>query len=269
VSTAGDEWEQARGYVERLRQKGRTGEQIRQIMLKGGWTQEQVEKLLAWEVLQAPAPPLLAPRPSPRPSAAPREFVRAQRAEGRSDTETRQKLKARWWSDEEIDRLLGVSRKKRGAVADLTDVFDHPWLQRWGRTLFAVSVVLAVLILWLLHEKASDAAAGVFVTACLFLFGFGMIALSRTLVSGELMSLVVRLLTFGLIFGVRVHPGPWVFRLLGSIWVGSGVAQIVYRCYLPHYPPKVAQSPAMIIGSIVGLAVWVGTWFVFRGYEEQ
>ena len=65
-----NEWEQARAYVERLRQKGRTDEQIRQIMLKGGWTEEQVEKILPGEVLRAPSPPAPSPPPPP-PAPAP------------------------------------------------------------------------------------------------------------------------------------------------------------------------------------------------------
>ena len=52
-----NEWEQARAYVEKLRQQGRTDEEIRQVMLKGGWTEEQVEKLKAQEAPQAPAAP--------------------------------------------------------------------------------------------------------------------------------------------------------------------------------------------------------------------
>lgn len=65
-----NEWEQARAYVERLRQKGRTDEQIRQIMLKSGWTEEQVEKILPGEVLRTPPPPAPSPPPPP-PAPAP------------------------------------------------------------------------------------------------------------------------------------------------------------------------------------------------------
>lgn len=65
-------FEQARTYVETLRQKGHTDEQIRQMMLKAGWTQEQLKALFAGEVPQAATrPPRLAPPspPGPRPSA--------------------------------------------------------------------------------------------------------------------------------------------------------------------------------------------------------
>ena len=65
-----NEWEQARVYVEGLRQQGRTDEEIRQTMLKGGWTGEQVERLFTQEAPQAPAQrPVAASGPKPRPSA--------------------------------------------------------------------------------------------------------------------------------------------------------------------------------------------------------
>jgi prepilin-type processing-associated H-X9-DG protein len=64
-----NEWEQARAYVEQLREEGRTDEEIRQVMLKSGWTEEQVEKLFAREVLRAPPPPPPAAQPSARTGA--------------------------------------------------------------------------------------------------------------------------------------------------------------------------------------------------------
>jgi len=67
-----NEWEQARAYVEQLREEGRTDEEIRQVMLKSGWTEEQIEKLFAREVPQAPAAPPPA-QPGARPGAAPPE----------------------------------------------------------------------------------------------------------------------------------------------------------------------------------------------------
>lgn len=64
-----NEWEQARAYVDQLRQKGRTDQQIRQIMLKGGWTEDQVEQLFARDVLRAPPPPPPAAPPPARTDA--------------------------------------------------------------------------------------------------------------------------------------------------------------------------------------------------------
>ncbi len=266
---SGNEWSQARAQVKKMREKGYTDQQIRKTALERGWAQEQIDELLPAATPRTPPPPF---QPWDRPSAAARGFLRLQRAEGRPDRETRQKLGASEWSDEAIDRLLGGPGRRRGGVAGLTGVFDHPWLQRWSRALFAGSAVLFVLVALLLHEKVSDAAARAFLTASLFLFGFAMIALSKTLRSEALVSLMASISVHrfrGGRGGIGIAYGPWVTRALGSMLVGLGVRQIVYQCYLPHYPPKVAQSPAAIIGAIVALVVWVGTLFVFRGYEER
>ncbi len=61
---AGDEWEQARAYVRMLRENGHTDEDIRQMALERGWTQEQVEQLLPGRALRDPPRP-----PSPSPHA--------------------------------------------------------------------------------------------------------------------------------------------------------------------------------------------------------
>ncbi len=51
---SGNERDQARAYVRRLRREGRTDEQIRQLMLGGGWSEEQFDDLLgAWDTADA------------------------------------------------------------------------------------------------------------------------------------------------------------------------------------------------------------------------
>ncbi len=61
-----NEWEQARAQVKKMREDGHTDDQIREMALERGWTQEQVEKILSREVLQAPPPPS-SPTPIPPP----------------------------------------------------------------------------------------------------------------------------------------------------------------------------------------------------------
>ncbi len=60
-----DRWEQARAYVESMRQDGRTDDEIRQGLRQAGWPQEQVERLLAPEMPQPPG----AEAPPPAPGA--------------------------------------------------------------------------------------------------------------------------------------------------------------------------------------------------------
>ncbi len=65
------DWQQARAYVELLRKDGRRDDDIRQILLNTGWSEEQVAGLLSREAPQAPAPPPPATPPAPtRPSPA-------------------------------------------------------------------------------------------------------------------------------------------------------------------------------------------------------
>jgi hypothetical protein len=47
-----DEWGQARGYVKRLREKGHTDEDIRQMMLEDDWEEDELEA--AWQHLDVP-----------------------------------------------------------------------------------------------------------------------------------------------------------------------------------------------------------------------
>ncbi len=50
ANNSGNEWEQARAYVRMLREKGHADEDIRQMALERGWTEEQVEELLPGRV---------------------------------------------------------------------------------------------------------------------------------------------------------------------------------------------------------------------------
>ncbi len=66
-----NEWEQARAQVKKMREDGHTDDQIREMALERGWTQEQVEKILSREVLQAPPPSSPTPIPPPPSGAEP------------------------------------------------------------------------------------------------------------------------------------------------------------------------------------------------------
>ncbi len=99
---SGNEWSQARAYVRMLREKGHADEDIRQMALERGWTEEQVEKLLPGRVLRAPPPP--PAQPSPRPAG--REVVAPPAA--RAETESKAGRKRWGLADAVIPALLGL-----------------------------------------------------------------------------------------------------------------------------------------------------------------
>jgi len=66
---SGNEWEQGRAYVRRLREELHTDDEIRQTMLEGGWEEEQIEELLAPK--RPPAGPATAAPASRRRAARP------------------------------------------------------------------------------------------------------------------------------------------------------------------------------------------------------
>jgi hypothetical protein len=67
---SGKETDQARAYIRGLRRSGRTDEEIRQLMLRSGWAEEQLDDLFGVDVPPPPAPeePLAAPGESAAPA---------------------------------------------------------------------------------------------------------------------------------------------------------------------------------------------------------
>jgi len=66
-----DYWEQGRAYVEKQRKAGRTNEEIRQGLLKAGWQEAQVAKLLPPEQPAPTASGWVLPSSADEPSTKP------------------------------------------------------------------------------------------------------------------------------------------------------------------------------------------------------
>jgi hypothetical protein len=111
-----DQWEQGREYVEKLRQRGRSDDDIRKALLQAGWQEAQLGKLLPepdlaprtadWEEMVAEEEPAGAPqasRPAGGPPPPPRPGVSAKQRDAGS-SEAMAALRARRETHGEVVR---------------------------------------------------------------------------------------------------------------------------------------------------------------------
>lgn len=111
-----DQWEQGQEYVEKLRQRGRSDDDIREALLQAGWQEAQLDKLVPvpdraprtaeWEEMVAEEEPAGAPqasRPGSGPPPPPRPGVSAKQRDAGS-SEAMAALRARRETHGEVVR---------------------------------------------------------------------------------------------------------------------------------------------------------------------
>ncbi len=118
-----NEWEQARIYVKRLREKGHTDDEIRQIMIEGGWEEDEVEAV--WQRLDVPLS-AAAPEPASGTEATgdPVPFVRREIARWRDEHLISSPLAARLLA--EYGAGPGRAPSERVAVRDAATTPESP-----------------------------------------------------------------------------------------------------------------------------------------------
>jgi len=91
-------------------------------------------------------------------------------------------------------------------------------------------------------------------------WGASMILLSRPL--AEVRSATPTFLrVIGHGWGGLIDLAPWYFRLMGSAVIGVAIGVLVGMA--SH-----SMLPAVIIGGVIALAIWLWTWFTFPQIEE-
>ncbi|MGD8238611.1 MAG: hypothetical protein PVH68_08675 [Armatimonadota bacterium] len=122
-------------------------------------------------------------------------------------------------------------------------------------------IPLLAAYLALRYELVPSSVGLLLLAAALLPWGASMLLLSRPM--AEVRSAIptfLRVIAHG--WSGLFELAPWYFRLMGSGVIGVAIGLLVWLA---------CQSalPAVIIGAVVALAIWLWTWFVFPEIEES
>ena len=152
-------------------------------------------------------------------------------------------------------------------LSAVRSVIEDPWLQSWAYILWAISGIVAGLTLGFAEDVLPPYAYELLIVVSVCVFGVTAIVLSRALASGrDSAPIFVRIVLEGR--GAIFNYGPWVFRFGGSAAIGFGIGRGVWALLSVSCSAPTSFWVGIIVGGVVGLAIWVWTWFLYSAIEE-